>query len=385
MQVLREIERDTEKRNNHSYTFETVLEDINSLLPAIELKRTDRGFEVYGTHGERAKIDNKDISSGESELVALAIEILVFSRTSVPGKILLLDEPDVHLHPDLQYRLGQFLIKYAKEGGTEGEDKDFKVVIATHSTALTSAFVEELEAQVLPITSMSQDSYKPFTLDDKSKTLLPIFGIHPLSQQFLRSPILLVEGDDDKRVFDQVVRSSNGALSFWPCSVGSVSSLAEWESWLDDYLPSIYDEPFALSLRDGDGTDESIDDLEIVKRARLNCYSIENLLLCEQSLFNSGHSQETFISAIAKWIELHPDHSRQSTMQTLLSDFDARKDMPLKDIRNILIALLDSTKPWEVYVGQLIAGHHGDLTESSPSVNSLQNYLGADVIEKLLR
>ena len=65
-----------------------------------------------------------DISSGESVLISLAIECLIFCKEYVSDKqnILLLDEPDVHLHPDLQFKLMQFLQKLVEEGIILQED-----------------------------------------------------------------------------------------------------------------------------------------------------------------------------------------------------------------------------------------------------------------------
>jgi ATPase subunit of ABC transporter with duplicated ATPase domains len=107
--VLREIESDPLMRGNSQYTFDTIaLDKINSLLPAVKVVRCDRGFEIRSKE-EDLPIQLSQISSGEAELIALAIEVLVFSRESEANKLLLLDEPDVHLHPDLQQRFTAFI------------------------------------------------------------------------------------------------------------------------------------------------------------------------------------------------------------------------------------------------------------------------------------
>jgi hypothetical protein len=86
--VLREIEKHADKRADLTYTFDAVLEQINALLPAIRMVRNDNGgFSVQTKAGE--PLDESDMSSGESELIALAIEVLVFSRQSMANKILL--------------------------------------------------------------------------------------------------------------------------------------------------------------------------------------------------------------------------------------------------------------------------------------------------------
>lgn len=74
--VLREIEQDQKKRKDSSYTFNTTIHHINELLPKINLERADRGFEIFNSQGEKVSEDN--ISSGESELIALSIEVLKY-------------------------------------------------------------------------------------------------------------------------------------------------------------------------------------------------------------------------------------------------------------------------------------------------------------------
>jgi predicted ATP-dependent endonuclease of OLD family len=88
----------------------------------------------------RGKIDGAaqtvdTMSTGESELLSLAIEILSFCHQAghpehaSKNKLLLLDEPDAHLHPDLQHRL----VKLISEETTK---VDVTTLIATHSTAV---------------------------------------------------------------------------------------------------------------------------------------------------------------------------------------------------------------------------------------------------------
>lgn len=168
--VLREIEKDIDKRGDVSYTFDTTLNHINELLPKINLERADRGFEISNNQGD--KISEDHISSGESELIALSIEVLVFSRSKQENKILLLDEPDVHLHPDLQQKFTEFVEKIATE-------YDFRVVLATHSTAIVGAFSKSADLQIVPITDKVQSNFLSFRYDPICHEILPVFGSHP--------------------------------------------------------------------------------------------------------------------------------------------------------------------------------------------------------------
>src|SRR5690606_2629481 len=114
---------------------------------------------------------------------------------------------DVHLHPDLQQKFVEFIEKTAIQF-------NFKVALATHSTAIVGAFSESADLQIIPISDKSQSDFASFSYDPICHEILPIFGSHPLSSHFNRTPILLVEGDDDKRVFEQIMRTSHGRIKY---------------------------------------------------------------------------------------------------------------------------------------------------------------------------
>ncbi len=371
--VLREIEKDITKRTNNDYTFDSTIEEINRLLPKISLIRSDRGFEIADK--QKKSVSENNISSGESELISLAIEVLVFARSDQENRLLLLDEPDVHLHPDLQQKFVEFVEKTAMEF-------NFKVALATHSTAIVGAFSKSADLQIVPISDKTQSDFASFSYDPICHEILPIFGSHPLSSHFNRTPILLVEGDDDKRVFEQIMRTSQGRIKYSPCVVGTVSEMAKWESWLNNYLPSIYDTPIGYSVRDLDSSDQTdIEDIGCVKRARFNCYAIENLLLTTECLKLHGYTSERFCEKISQWVELNPGHQTTHSLIDLRDSFEDRRTKKIKDLRNIILALLGTTKPWEVLVGQMIVNNRSD---GFSDTHSLDTYLGQSVINKLL-
>lgn len=373
--ILREIEKDIEKRKDITYTFDTIIEQINDLLPAIKLVRAERGFSVRNKMSQQ--IPEENMSSGESELVALAIEVLVFSRLMSENKILLLDEPDVHLHPDLQNKFISFIEKIALE-------KNFKLVIATHSTAIISSFNEKTNMRIVPVSNKDQVDFEFFSYNDIIGSLVPIFGAHPLSSVFNHSPVILVEGEDDKRILEQIVRSSQAKILLSPCVVGTVTSMTEWENWLNTFLPVIYDTPTAYSLRDLDNSNQTeITNNGIVKRIRLNCYAMENILLTSDCLFANSHTEETFIESLKTWARSYPEHKYKDDIQFLIDNFSSRRTIKIKNIRNIIIALLGISKPWEVLVGQTIFSSCVDSPKFSH--NSTREFLGEKIYSEILK
>jgi hypothetical protein len=63
-------------------------------------------------------------------------------------------------------------------------------------------------------------------------------------------------------------------------------------------------------------------------------------------------------------------------------DFD-RFNASLKEIRNILVAMIGVSRPWEVLVGQAIAKLVRE--NAGRGENSLRNYLGEKLCTKLLK
>jgi ABC-type multidrug transport system ATPase subunit len=375
--VLRKIEKDVELRQDLSYSFDTTLSQINELLDNVQIERGENaGFEVRSKSKAETR-PPQSLSSGESELISLAIEILSFAHGAdlEEGKTsyLFLDEPDAHLHPDLQGRLIRLLIDAVR-------DRRIVVLIATHSTAILGALNGSDEARVGFITS-GQTRVEFVSVGETLQRILPIFGAHPLSNIFNQTPVLLVEGEDDERIWQQAVRSSMNKLRVWPCSAGDIQSLDEYENEVEGIAGAIYDNARAFSLRDRDEHPYEIADKPIVVRARLFCRAAENLLLSDDVLGLLNTDWGKMVQAMDYWLEKYPDHPQYSNMNNFKSGGYNRRDTDIKALRNIFMMLAGSQKPWEVAVGQAIA-----RLLSSPPIegeHSLTNYLGPKLVDAL--
>lgn len=373
--VLRTIENDREIRNS-DFTFEDTIGQINGLLDNIRVMRGNRsGFETKGKRDDSSR-SPEQLSSGESELISVAIEILSFvyqtkSEDNVDkDHILLLDEPDVHLHPDLQARLVKLLVDNVR-------GQRITVFVATHSTA----FLGSLDPELTHVCFMRSGAttYDFLSISEALERTLPIFGAHPLSNVFNNSPILLVEGEDDERIWQQAGRSSLGRIKVWPCAAGDVQSLDEYEDTVSSIIDAVYDDAKAYSLRDRDEEQYDITDKTNVIRCRLNCKAAENLILSDDVLSLLGTTWAEMQTRITDWIHRNPEHSKNGFMTVFVGNFD-RRNANLKEIRLILMDLAGSNKPWEVAVGQGIAAL---TTASSREDGSLADFLGSKIINAL--
>lgn len=206
--------------------------------------------------------------------------------------------------------------------------------------------------------------------------VIPVFGPHPLSEIFNSRPLLLVDGEDEERIWQYAVRASKGKLRFYPVSVDGSGNFSEFERKLKEIVTSLYDNPAVYSLRDRDNDPSEIDDLPPITRFRLECRTSENLLLTDDVLAELECSWERLRQRINDLLEKDFAHLHFSIFKKFADAGYDRKGFNLKEIRNDLLQLIGTNKTWEVCVGRGIAKYcTGKSRGSGP--DSLQAYLGA--------
>jgi ABC-type Mn2+/Zn2+ transport system ATPase subunit len=180
---------------------------LSQLLPdfTIELTATTvPPFRLNRVLGGAAVSNIDQLSSGEAQLLTIALDILTIAAMwdiqGATSRTVLVDEPDAHIHPDLQARFADFLVGVV-------EKYKLQVVVATHSTTLLAALGQfgSNAASVIYIDRTKSDfRAEPFT--KVMKELAACLGGHALMGPLFGVPLLLVEGDDDYRIWSQVPR-----------------------------------------------------------------------------------------------------------------------------------------------------------------------------------
>lgn len=384
LMVLREI--DKIKRSDLTYSFQNYIDRINELLDNIEIRQSENDsiFKIYSKSEGNPQISPERISSGESELISLAIECLIFEKELIPQKknVLFLDEPDVHLHPDLQSRLIKFLINLIND--------DFIIILATHSTALLGELTQYSEAK-LSFMKSGDKNLEFKTITDIYKKVLPVFGAHPLSNIFNQAPIMLLEGDDDERIWQTVVRCTSGKLRIYPCSCGSISIMNQFEIEAKTIISSVYDSPKGFSLRDRDDSIEEIDDILPIVRSKLSCRSAENLLLTDEVLSSANVTWELVKQRMDTWIQNNTTHTKFSFMKSFQDSLYNRKNFDLKEIRMILVGqIIGENKPWEILIGKSISNFilmfNIEYNLSKFDIEgTLMNFLGRKTVNSIIQ
>jgi putative ATP-dependent endonuclease of OLD family len=103
--------------------------------PNVRLRQLLEKLELELRDGDNAATANRGL--GSNNLLFMACELLLLGSETEGFPLLLVEEPEAHLHPQRQLRLMQFLQQKAKEARTDGQK--IQIIVTTHSPNLASA------------------------------------------------------------------------------------------------------------------------------------------------------------------------------------------------------------------------------------------------------
>jgi predicted ATPase len=189
--------------------WEPLRELTHNLLPHLRFAKIDATNRsvvlcLWSVHGSSALVDLDDLSSGEKSIVqmfyplverqirAILADIVNTAAIETPSDIaVLIDEPELHLHPNLQLKVLDYLRVLSSVEGVQ-------VIVATHSpTMVEYASFEELYL-LRPVELIERDANQLVRIasdDEKLALLRDVFG--NTSNITAMQPIVVVEGSSD--------------------------------------------------------------------------------------------------------------------------------------------------------------------------------------------
>ncbi|MET4107281.1 ATP-binding protein [Hymenobacter sp. UYP22] len=232
-------------------------------------------FSITITHtSKQYNLQFYDLSSGERILMSLAMLLYYAKENGVDQDILLLDEPDAHLHPSMTKQF--FNVVYdvlVKKHGV-------KVIMTTHSPS-TVALAPE--ADDCSIYELRKDPTLLSKVNSREEAINSLTEGMVLVMPSTRT--VLIEGKDDKPFYQALYRLLNdnkllnGYATITFVSGTGVNSVNHWskglrESGLSETIRGIIDKD------NGNNTSDGI--------FRLDRYSIENYMLDPILIFATG-------------------------------------------------------------------------------------------------
>lgn len=195
--------------------FDAVLEEVVSPVPKWTIDQTDSG--QYYLKVETSGQYHSSEGMGEGLVSLLIIIDALYDSSS--DDIIVIDEPELSLHPSLQRRLFTLLCKYAA---------DRQIVIATHSpyfvdfnVLLSGVRVSRLHLQngSSVISTLSEPTVERLAGFARNHNNPHILGLNAREAFFLEDRVILVEGQEDvifyQQIADQIGVRINGNFFGW--------------------------------------------------------------------------------------------------------------------------------------------------------------------------
>lgn len=164
------------------------------------------------------------LSSGEREVVNIVFDFILRSPSDC---IVFFDEPELHLHPELSYKLLQTL-------SSIGNRNQF--IFCTHSPEIITASIENSVIFLTPRKGDGSNQALPVNRDDVTHHALNLLG-QSIGIISLGKKLLLIEGDEsslDKQTYGAILQSEFPELVLVP--VGGKSTIRSFDEVRESVL-----------------------------------------------------------------------------------------------------------------------------------------------------
>lgn len=189
-----------------------MVNDINDKLELLnlqfyieltDLRTWSYEFRFYDTKNERDLGDINSLSAGQKSIMHLIFE--AYGRDDVNGGLVIIDEPEIHLHYQFQFEYLKILEKLADEQGIQ-------YIIVTHS----EGFISNKTIGHVKRFSLNEERnsvvYVP-EITEGQKGLIKILNNTQAARVLFLDKVLLIEGQDDEYFFRDAVKRLQPELS----------------------------------------------------------------------------------------------------------------------------------------------------------------------------
>lgn len=224
-------------------------------------------------------IDIDDLSSGEKETLNIFVR---FHQLKPKGAIILLDEADVHLHPDLERRYLEAL-RLLGQGN--------QLFLTTHSPEMMIAAGTDSLYTLLkePPANGGNQLVRVTQSEDLHNVLSEIMGSRGIIS--INQRIVFIEGEDtsaDREIYETLYPPSEYNISFVPA--GNSAQVRRIAEQVNALLTASIEFQQYFSIVDGDIERFESDPTEGSRLFHLPVYHVENLLLDENEILEVTRS-----------------------------------------------------------------------------------------------
>jgi len=189
-----EVKLVTKYLNRLGYSWDLELKDANKNIYEITLSKEGRTFDLT------------QASSGEKEILNFLLGIFAFN---IKDGLVIVDEPEVHLHPRWQSILIDLFFDLANTTGNQ-------FILSTHSAVFISQRTISNIVRVYKSNDISTIATISRGNAQSTKDLLHIINSHNNEKIFFADKVVLVEGVTDRLFFEKLINFYQSLFSETP-------------------------------------------------------------------------------------------------------------------------------------------------------------------------
>ncbi len=183
----------TEALGQVGYTWDLFLKDKNKNTYIVQLKKDGQDFSL------------DQASSGEVELINFILGLITIG---LKGGLIIVDEPELHLHPQWLGVLRGFFMRYGKTGGNQ-------LMVVTHSSTFINSSTYPYITRVYKNRNGSSCIHQVVDKGGiETKQLLHFINATNNEKIFFSDFVVMVEGDTDEIVFKRILSTIKRATGF---------------------------------------------------------------------------------------------------------------------------------------------------------------------------
>lgn len=225
-----------EEANNQPFLF-SINERLKIVNLEVKIQFTDKqrwGYSFYFYDLKRRKrlTDINSLSAGQKAIIHLVFE--AYGRGDLKGGLVIIDEPEIHLHY-------QFQNEYLNVISEINKEQNCQYVLVTHSESL----INSVTIHKVKRFALNEENYtviKVPILSTEQKTLIKILDNTRTTYAFFARKVLLVEGEVDRYFFKAMIQETKANLNqeIAILDINGKSNYIVWKDFFEDFGLTVY-------------------------------------------------------------------------------------------------------------------------------------------------
>lgn len=291
-------------------------------------------FAFYDTRRNKLIGDINSLSAGQKAIIHLVFE--AYGRGELKGGVVIIDEPEIHLHYQFQHEYLQVLRELNRT-------QNCQYILVTHSESLINSSTISSVRRFALNANGHTSIFSP-TLSADEKGLIRILDNSRSTYAFFSRKVVLVEGDTDRYFFRALLQERHRLLEqeIAILHVGGKTELPKWRSLFSSFglrVFAISDFDYIINLHypaDNGAPLRTAEQIAAFKQSHLDWTDRIEASKAEGMFVLSEGDLETYLD-IRKDLS-HVIKFCQNRLQLFLADDTSRKS---QEIRSIIDAIAE--------------------------------------------